>query len=106
MDHSAETPPNPAVETLIANISHLMHEAELMLNDSTSHHAEDQVALLRTQYGDLQMHFATLCDSLRLTATAAVRETDRTIREYPYRSLGIALGVGVLLGFALRRDPA
>jgi ElaB/YqjD/DUF883 family membrane-anchored ribosome-binding protein len=77
-----------------------------MLSDSTSQHAPDQVALLRLQYGDLRTHFATLCDSAHLTATAAVRETDRTIRDYPYRSLAVALGLGVVIGLVLNRDRA
>lgn len=106
MDQPAATPITPAVETLITNITHLMDEAEQMLNDSTSHHAEAQVELLRTQYDDLQAHFAEFCASARRTATASARSADRAIREYPYRSLAIALGLGVLLGMALRRDPA
>jgi ElaB/YqjD/DUF883 family membrane-anchored ribosome-binding protein len=36
-------------------------------------------------------------------ATTAARETDRVVRENPYRSLGVALGAGVLIGFWLRR---
>jgi len=36
-------------------------------------------------------------------ARAGARATDHAIRENPYTSLGIALGVGVLLGFLLKR---
>jgi len=35
-------------------------------------------------------------------ATDAARFADRTVRENPYRSLGLALGVGVAIGFLLR----
>ena len=61
MDQSAEIPTNPKVNSIIANITELMNEAEQMLCDSTCNHAEDQVALLRTQYGDLRSTFAAFC---------------------------------------------
>ncbi len=36
-------------------------------------------------------------------AVAGAKATDQCIRENPYTSLGIALGVGVLIGFLIRR---
>ncbi len=36
-------------------------------------------------------------------AATGVKATDRTIRSHPYQSIGIAFGVGVLLGFLLRK---
>ena len=35
--------------------------------------------------------------------TASARATDRTIRQHPYESIGIAFGVGVLLGVLINR---
>jgi ElaB/YqjD/DUF883 family membrane-anchored ribosome-binding protein len=43
------------------------------------------------------------CDALQEKAVEGVKVTDRTIRTHPYESLGIALGVGVLLGFFVGR---
>ncbi|QYM79600.1 DUF883 family protein [Horticoccus luteus] len=37
------------------------------------------------------------------SAKEAARKADRTIRNHPYESIAIALGVGVLLGVLLRR---
>ncbi len=34
---------------------------------------------------------------------SGVRVTDQTIRENPYATLGIAFGVGILLGFLIKR---
>ena len=106
MDQSSASPVNPAVETLITNINNLMNEAEQMLNDSTSHHAEDQVELLRTrdQYDTLQVHFAAFCASAGRTIADGARQADRTIRDHPYRSLVLALGVGALLGAVCARN--
>jgi len=35
--------------------------------------------------------------------TAGARATDRAIREHPYESIGIAFGVGVLIGVLINR---
>lgn len=37
------------------------------------------------------------------TARAAAKRAGRTVRTHPYQSLGVALGIGVLLGFLIRR---
>ena len=40
---------------------------------------------------------------LQERATAGAQATDRAIREHPYESVGIAFGVGMLLGILLNR---
>ena len=48
-----------------------------------------------------------VCDRLQDQTVAAAKATDKTIRENPYQAIGIALGVGVLLGALVmlsRRD--
>jgi len=37
------------------------------------------------------------------SAKAAMQRADTTIRQYPYESIGLALGVGLILGSLLRR---
>jgi ElaB/YqjD/DUF883 family membrane-anchored ribosome-binding protein len=34
---------------------------------------------------------------------ASARATDRTIRQHPYESIGVAFGIGVLLGVLINR---
>ena len=36
-------------------------------------------------------------------AIAGAKATDQTIRDYPYHAVGVALGVGALIGFNLAR---
>ena len=43
------------------------------------------------------------CEALQEKAVEGAKATDRTIRTHPYESLGVALGVGVLLGLLLAR---
>jgi len=39
-----------------------------------------------------------LCHSLQERTSAAAKATDEAVREHPYQALGIAFGVGVLIG--------
>ncbi len=110
MDDTAETEPNPKVGAMIANIAQLMNEAEEMLRESTSHHAEDQIELLQLRYDglqrhfeSLQRHFADLCSSAGRTFSAGALRVDRTIRAHPYESLALALGTGLVCGVLMAR---
>lgn len=106
MDPSAETQPNPKVDVIIANISQLMAEAERMLHDSTSQHAEEQIELLRVRCDSLQAHFADFFGSAGRTLAAGAQRVDRRIRARPYETLGIVFGAGILCGAILgRRKP-
>ena len=44
-----------------------------------------------------------VCERLQDQTTAAARATDRTIRDHPYQSIGIAFGLGVLIGVLAMR---
>ena len=45
------------------------------------------------------------CEALEERAVNGVKVADRAIRTYPYESLGVALGIGVVLGFLIGRRP-
>ncbi len=44
------------------------------------------------------------CERLQEQTAAAAKATDKTIREHPYQALGVALGVGILLGLLIQRS--
>jgi ElaB/YqjD/DUF883 family membrane-anchored ribosome-binding protein len=44
------------------------------------------------------------CERLQDRTAAAAKATDKTIREHPYQAIGIALGVGVLIGLLVSRS--
>lgn len=108
MNQTEVIPPNPKATALIANITQLMDEAEEMLRESTSHHAEAQVELLNERCHDLQIRIANFCNETGKEIAARIHRTDLAIRRHPYRSLSIALGAGVLLGAMLvsRQSPS
>ena len=92
---------NPKATALIANITQLMDEAEQMLCDSTSQHAEEQIELLRAHYDTLQSRIVGLFADAGRKVAAGARRTDEAIRAHPYQSLAIAAGAGALLGVIL-----
>ncbi|MBC7366906.1 MAG: DUF883 family protein [Undibacterium sp.] len=102
MTSAFETPPYAGqpkdADALIANISKLMVEAEEMLSESTSQHAEEKVELLRTRYEDAENRLAARYAAAKGKVAAVARRTDQTIRAYPYEAATVALGLGVLLG--------
>ena len=44
-------------------------------------------------------------DTVQDSAVNGAKVTDTTIRENPYQAIGVALGVGALVGFLLARRP-
>ncbi len=45
-----------------------------------------------------------VCDRLEEKTVAAARATDKTVREHPYQAIGIAFGVGLLVGVLTARS--
>ena len=44
------------------------------------------------------------CERLEEKTVAAAKATDKAVREHPYQALGIAFGVGVLIGVLAARS--
>jgi ElaB/YqjD/DUF883 family membrane-anchored ribosome-binding protein len=43
------------------------------------------------------------CESLQEKTAAAAKATDQAVREHPYQAVGVAFGVGVLIGVLVAR---
>ncbi len=44
------------------------------------------------------------CRTMQGHAFAGARSADRVIREHPYQSIGVAFGIGLLIGVLVNRD--
>ncbi len=44
-----------------------------------------------------------VCKRLQDETVAAAKATDKAVREHPYQAIGIAFGVGVLIGVVVSR---
>jgi ElaB/YqjD/DUF883 family membrane-anchored ribosome-binding protein len=81
---------------------HLMADAQALLA-ATAHVAEEKVVAARQRLTDALQKGRETWHSVQEKAMAGAKATDQVIRANPYKALGIALGVGALIGYLLRR---
>ena len=106
---TADTP-----EQLIEHISRLMAEAEAMLAGPHTEQSSGKLANIKdrlesardqlgTAYSRARDGIVDAYDRARRGVVTGAKYTDQTIRDYPYQSLAVALGVGVLIGALIGR---
>jgi len=71
---------------------------------ATAEAAGEKAAQARNQLAALTAAAKDTCAVAKRKAVESARATDMAIRENPYRALGIAFGVGALVGFLLSRS--
>jgi ElaB/YqjD/DUF883 family membrane-anchored ribosome-binding protein len=77
-------------------------DAKSQIND-LKETAQDTMENLQDAGEDIQNRLATYWEASREKANACMRATDRSIRENPYQAVGIALGLGVVVGLLISR---
>lgn len=70
----------------------------------------DETNRLETEKGQIRANLENViekakdvCDRLQNQTAAAAKATDKTIRDHPYEALGVAFGLGVLIGVLVSR---
>jgi ElaB/YqjD/DUF883 family membrane-anchored ribosome-binding protein len=101
MKNNKDTAHTP--KELLGELQALVAEAETMMADSLSEHTAEAIGNLRERFGAAQERFADMYDSTKKRVVAGAKQTDAAIRENPYQSMAIALGVGVLVGVLVGR---
>ena len=91
-----------ANERLANDLKTLMHDAQELMK-VTAGAAGEKVTEMRDRLTAAIETAKENCEQWEENTVAAAKATDRTIREHPYESIGIAFGVGLLLGFLIRR---
>jgi ElaB/YqjD/DUF883 family membrane-anchored ribosome-binding protein len=97
---------NKARERLMADFGTLAHDAEALLNitaGDVSEKAQAARSRLTAALEKAKETYAEIQSKGVAAAKAAAKKADTTIRAHPYESIGIAFGVGILLGALLRR---
>ena len=87
-------------EKLVQDLMTLEHDAEELVKAT----GNDVAAKSKTELNAALERVKGSCQRVQAQAVAGARRTDRLIRENPYQSIGIAFGVGLLLGVLARRD--
>jgi len=70
---------------------------------ATAHVAEEKVMEARRRLAAAVEKSKEAWEALQEKAIAGAKATDQVIRENPYKALGAALGVGLIIGYLLRR---
>jgi ElaB/YqjD/DUF883 family membrane-anchored ribosome-binding protein len=90
------------MEKLMSDLKAVTRDAEAILQATTGQ-ADEKV-------GELRARLSSVLDSARATgarlqekAVAGAKVADKTIREHPYESVGVAFGVGLLIGVLVGR---
>lgn len=93
---------NEANQRLVTDIKVLMRDAEDLLK-ATAGEAGEKVKEVRARLAKAMESAKATCETLQDTTVRAAKATDTVIREHPYESIGIAFGVGLLVGVLVSR---
>src|SRR4051812_36525738 len=93
-------------EALRNDPSQMVEDAQTLM-EATADIASEKVAEARKRLKEVVSRIAECSkdtwNTVSEKAVAGAKVTDQTIRENPYQSLGVAFGVGALLGYLLSR---
>ena len=78
-------------------------ESARALVSATSEAAEEKILEARARLEDVLDQGQARWRRVRTRAVKSARVTDHVIRSRPYQAIGLALGLGALLGLLLRR---
>ena len=94
-------PDSPATHT-IDELRALLREAEEALSsgEQTGEQVADLLARLRTALGEGRQSF----ERIREEAMRHARNADQLVRENPYYAVGVAAGIGALIGILVARS--
>jgi ElaB/YqjD/DUF883 family membrane-anchored ribosome-binding protein len=93
---------NASTERVVSDLKTLAHDAEDLLKASAGE-VTDKAREARARLGSALERAREACERLEEKAVAGAKATDKVIREHPYQSLGIAFGIGVLIGVLVTR---
>jgi ElaB/YqjD/DUF883 family membrane-anchored ribosome-binding protein len=101
-----ENPGQAARERLLADFKAIAADAEALLHatqDDMSEKARETRARLASAIDKAKASYQDVKAEGFAAAEEALSKADRTIRAHPYEAIGIAFGVGILLGALLRQ---
>ncbi|WP_414662360.1 DUF883 family protein [Horticoccus sp. 23ND18S-11] len=103
---SAHTESQQARERVMADLKTLVRDSEDLLKATAgdmSEAARDARARIGTALERARATYSEMQAQGIESAKQAMKKADDTIRTHPYQSIGIAFGVGLLLGVLLKR---
>ncbi len=93
-------------ERLVTDLRQVIADAEELLS-ATAHQTEGKVVALRERIGDnlreARYKLVDAEEALKAKTREVARVTDDYVHENPWRSIGIAAGVGLVVGLLIGR---
>lgn len=93
-------------ERIKMDLENLTRDAEELLKataDDVSEKAKEARSRVTAALERAKTTCANMQEQTVATAKAAAKKADTVIREHPYESIGVALGVGLLIGVLVAR---
>jgi ElaB/YqjD/DUF883 family membrane-anchored ribosome-binding protein len=91
-----------ANERLTSDLKTVVQDAEELM-DATAGQAGEKVSAARTRLAAAIESAKARYQRVQESTVAAAKATDKTIRAHPYESIGIAFGLGLLVGVLVAR---
>jgi ElaB/YqjD/DUF883 family membrane-anchored ribosome-binding protein len=91
-----------ANERLMHDLKAVVRDAEDLLK-ATAGLAGEKLSEVRARLAGVLERAKDTCKALEEKTMTTARATDRCIREHPYETMGVAFGVGVLVGVLVGR---
>jgi ElaB/YqjD/DUF883 family membrane-anchored ribosome-binding protein len=91
-----------ATEQLAADTKALVRDVEELLK-ATAGEAGDKLKEVRQRLAKALESVKATSEYIQDKTVETAKAADQTIREHPYESIGIAFGVGILIGFLVGR---
>ena len=93
---------NVSTDRLVSDLKTVAHDAEDVLKASAGEVSE-KAHEVRARLTAALERAKDACERLEEKAVAGAKATDKVIRDHPYESIGIAFGVGLLIGVLVTR---
>ncbi len=100
--HSTNISPSDATERMIQDLKAVVRDGEDLVKATAGEVGEKTKEARARLTAALESAKAT-CVRLEEKAIAGAKATDKVIREHPYQSIGIAFGIGLLIGVLVNR---
>lgn len=91
-----------ANERLTSDLKTVVHDAEELMK-ATAGQAGEKVTQARSRLSAALESAKASYQRVQEKTVAAAKATDKTIRAHPYESIGIAFGLGLLVGVLVAR---
>ncbi len=99
---------NRHTQAISNDLGRLAEDARALMV-ATAHVAEDKVVDARKRLSAALENAKETYGRLQQKAIERAKATDKIVRDHPYQAIGIAIGVGALLGLLLtrgKREPS